>query len=96
MHITARMAALLSWVIFVTFHLSVITALLAVGWWTQVPPHAITSWAAGLLPAWLQATAVSAWAFLGLSGLAALAVYAKAWHWLLGKLQTAYLFRGMG
>ena len=92
MVIAPKLARVLVWVVFVTAHLSLVVAALALLWWFQVSPSAIQASVAQFFQSSSGSTIAQTVAFLGLSGGAVLWAYAKAWRWLLHKLLSAFLF----
>lgn len=93
MMVTPKLARIMVWVVFTTVHLVVVVVALVLFWAFQIPPSSIQTWIVSLLPAWLVSTTSGIIAFVGLSGLAVLLAYAKAWRWLLHKLLHAFLFQ---
>lgn len=91
MNVTARITVLLSWMLVALIHVALLAAALAAAWWLRLTPQDVARWAAALPLSWLAATGGGILAFLGLSGLALVLAYAKAWQWLVRRLANAYV-----
>ena len=92
MMITPKLARIMVWIVFAVIHLVFVVVALTLFWVFQISPSSIQAWVVSLLPVWLVSTTTGIIAFVGLSGLAILLAYAKAWRWLLHKLLSAFLF----
>ena len=95
-HITARLARAFVWVTVVVAHLLLAVVVLFLLWWFGVSPNAVHTWLVGLSASAFGRSVGVVVAVFGLSVAAIVAVYTKACHWVLSKLLSKYLFKGLG
>ena len=81
------------WLIFAVSHLALIVLALAALWLWQVTPADVAELAAQVTEGTSQQYVLATAGFLGLSGIAALRWYARAWRRLIGPRFAAHLTR---
>mgnify|MGYP001591419265 CR=1 FL=1 len=87
---TPRLIRILAWNIFALVHLTLGVVGLFALWWFQIAPADIQALAVPLLRLLPLSTIGQIAAFLGLSGLALVWGYTKAWRWFLRKRLAAF------
>jgi hypothetical protein len=90
-----RTLNILMWLIFATFHLSLVAILLLLLWVFQVSPRDISEWVRLALRTDTAQGAVAVLGVLGLSGLAVFVAYVRFWRTLYARWSASFLTQGL-